>query len=145
MLKFKHMLIEALPIILFVCAPDIFAGLAFLIIPRIIARNVRNRCNTQVTAHCIRYDDNSTPVFQYTYLGDEREIKAKSKMDIKAGEQRVIMINPNNVNEYFLDGEKSIAVVVCSVIGVIVLFVPTIMLVTFTSFAFLEARDAFSN
>ena len=116
MIKFKHMLPELILNLFPIWMPDILFGLVLLIAPRTAAKNRQKRCNVQLITHCIRVDNNSTPILQYNYHGIEREIRSRDK-NIDVGNQRIVWVNPNNPYEYILEGEKSSAVTVCTIIG----------------------------
>ena len=76
----------------------------------------QKRCNVQLIAHCIRVDDNSTPILQCSYHEIEREVRSRDK-NIEVGNQRIVWVNPNNPYEYILEGEKSSVVTVYTIIG----------------------------
>lgn len=144
MLKLKRMPLELIPIVLMICLPDIVVGFALILIPRLIANNLKKRCDVQLTAQCSRFDEESTPVFQYTYLGDEKEIKSKNK-NIEAGEKRTVWINKDNPDEYILEGEKSAVVIILTIIGSMIMISSFIIMLSFLMIVLVETGGTFAD
>lgn len=144
MLKLKRMPLELIPIVLIICLPDIVVGFALILIPHLIANNLKKRCGVQLTAQCSRFDEESTPVFQYTYLGDEKEIKSKNK-NVEAGEKRTVWINKDNPDEYILEGEKSAVVIILTIIGSMIMISSFIIMLSFLMIVLVETGGTFAD
>ena len=119
--------------------PDILFGLILLIAPRATAKNRQKRCNVQLIAHCIRVDDTSTPILQYSYHGIEREVRSRDK-NIDVDNERIVWVNPNNPYEYILEGEKSNAIILCTIIGAMSLAGSVMIIITILYIAAMTAN-----
>ena len=130
----------------------VMIGLAMALVPIILRRNKQKRCTQQVVAKCVKLmavgertgiedvdvqlhgieeiSPNAyvarTPIYEIQYDGEIKHIYSNTYSttpDVAVGDEKTLMVNPDNLNDYY-DPNKKMSIITKVIVGMgIIIFI----------------------